>query len=477
MRTIVVFALFSIAAAPPPDWVKTGGTAARYPAQKFLTGFGEAATAESAKLAATADLAKKISVRIEQNVRDLSAEKNGQYRYEISAATAASTDVRLTNTSFEVFADGGKNFALAYLDRGRFASDRRAERDRAIAELLRCVESAKTSLAANMACRKHVVVATEHGSNVRALDGGKDDPKDKELIDASRALDDRIAELFKKAAASAGEAADTMALELKEQGLGAVGQLTVAPLTYGTSSFTSAFGRQMAVELERAIGAAAAKSTGAKRSIVVRGTFTDPGDRVRLIVTARDGASGEIIGGAQASLAKSSVAKGTELVPPNFKDALAQEKVLGGGEIISGKLRLELSTNKGERNLLFAAGEELKLYMRVNQPAYVRIIYLLASGAKVPIEQAYYLDATKVNQTVEYPNAFEISPPFGVEQIFAVAFTEKPDPLPTTKQTIGGEEYDVVSEVATLVKHRGLKKKNKGLETAEAVISMTTTPK
>lgn len=483
MRTIVVFALLSIAAAPsPPDWVQSGGASARFPTEKFLTGFGQARDRDAAKNAASADLAKKISVRVQQDVRDLTVEKDGQYRYEISAATAASTDVHLSGLSYEEYgAPSGDRFVLAYLDRGRFASDRRAERDRAIAELVRCAESAgkvagEGALAAHLLCRKSVSIAAEHASIARALIPQANDPKEKELLDVSRALDDKIAALFKKPATNAADAADTLALALKEQGLGSIGQLTVAPLSYGTSSFSSAFGRQMAIELERAISALAAKSAD-KKDVVVRGTFSDPGERVRLVITARDGASGAILGGAEASFPKSAVAKGTELVPSNLKDALAQEKILGGGAIVSGKLRLELSTNKGERNLVFSQGEELKIYLRVNQPAYVRMIYLLASGAKVPIEQAYFLDASKVNQTVEYPNAFEVSSPFGVEQIFAVAFTEKPDPLPTVKQTIGGEEYEVVREVTALVKHRGLKKKDKPLETAEAVVSMTTLPR
>ena len=65
--------------------------------------------------------------------------------------------------------------------------------------------------------------------------------------------------------------------------------------------------------------------------------------------------------------------------------------------------------------------------MRVNRPAYVRLVYILANGSKVVLEQAYFIDASKVNQAVEYPDKFEVSAPFGVERLYAVAFTETPD--------------------------------------------------
>ena len=70
-----------------------------------------------------------------------------------------------------------------------------------------------------------------------------------------------------------------------------------------------------------------------------------------------------------------------------------------------------------------------------------------------------------------------MSPPFGVEQLFAVAFTEKPEPLLTAKETVDGEEYEVVAEgMAAMVKHRGLTKKKSAAQTAEATIALTTTP-
>lgn len=53
------------------------------------------------------------------------------------------------------------------------------------------------------------------------------------------------------------------------------------------------------------------------------------------------------------------------------------------------------------------------------------------------LEQSYFLDASKVNRAVAYPDVFVVSSPFGVERLYAVAFTEKPAPLPLATVTLG----------------------------------------
>ena len=118
----------------------------------------------------------------------------------------------------------------------------------------------------------------------------------------------------------------------------------------------------------------------------------------------------------------------------------------------------------------------MKIFMRVNRPAYVRLVYVLAkNGMKVPLTQAYYIDDSKVNLAVEFPDTFEVSPPFGIEHIQGVAFTEKPMPLPTQKVVVDGEDYEIVSDTQTLVKHRGIKVQKAAAQSAEALVSITTT--
>jgi hypothetical protein len=195
----------------------------------------------------------------------------------------------------------------------------------------------------------------------------------------------------------------------------------------------------------------------------------------RLLLVARAVKDGRAVASAEASLPKPAVPAELPTLPQNFAQALADQKLLAPEELVAGGLRLEAWTNKGRTGLVFAKKEEVAIFLRVNQPAYVRLVYLLATGRKVMLEQAYFIDSTKVNRAVEYPSRFEVSAPFGVEQLFAVAFTEKPEPLPTAKETVDGEEYEVVAEgLGGMVKHRGLVKKKAAAQSAEAALALTT---
>lgn len=179
-----------------------------------------------------------------------------------------------------------------------------------------------------------------------------------------------------------------------------------------------------------------------------------------MLLIARDARSGKAVASAEASLPKGALPADLPLLPQNFAQALRDQKVLAEGELVTGGLRVEAWTNKGRTNLVFASKESVTLFLRVNHPAYVRLVYLLATGKKVMLEQSYFIDASKVNQAVEYPDQFEVSAPFGVEQLFAVAFTERPEPLATLKETVDGQEYQLVADgLAAMVKHRGFTKK------------------
>ena len=168
---------------------------------------------------------------------------------------------------------------------------------------------------------------------------------------------------------------------------------------------------------------------------------------------------------------------GLSLKPANFEAALKSQKILGEGELLSGDLQLEVWTGRGRRGVVYTESEELSLLYRVNQPAWVRFIYVLQNGEQVPIGDAQYIDASKVNQVITYPERFEIVPPFGVEHIHATAFAKKPDPLVTEQRVIAGESYTVVSDgLRQLTGLRGIKRK-RGEAMSESLVTVTTMPR
>jgi hypothetical protein len=461
--------------AEMPRWAKDGADLERFPSDRFISAVASAQglnALETAKLRAQAEVGKQVSSRIRQESSDASVEKNGAYAYEIAAMTYASTDVRVSNLRFETFAAGDQAYVLAAVEKASVAKEQAARREAAIEELRRCIGGAAAELRANLLCRSIVPRAFEHDAVIRAFGGP---PAASDLIDLAGKLEEKIASLAGDGPQSVEQAADLLSAHLVVQAKEPA-KITVAPLTYGTTPFSSQFGRALALELERALAEQSVAEGGKSKQWVVRGTYTERGAAMRILLTMRDAISGELIGGAGTLLELARIPDELATKPQNFDEALEDQRLLAAGEAVSGNLRVEVWTNRGAQNLVFREGEPLKIFLRVNRPAYVRLVYLLANRAKVPIEQSYFIDASKVNLAVEYPATFRVSPPFGVEQLFAVAFSEKPEPLPTIKQTIGGESYDVVPDAQTLVKHRGLQRVQSGPETAESTVSLTTTP-
>jgi len=118
-----------------PDWVRHGGVSPRFPTGSHLLGFAvveKPDQLDQAKQAAAADLASRITVRIENQMSDVNEEKDGKQSYAVATMTKASTDVRLSGLSYETHVADGKTYALAILDRQAAAGEYRTQRNLAI---------------------------------------------------------------------------------------------------------------------------------------------------------------------------------------------------------------------------------------------------------------------------------------------------------------------------------------------------------
>jgi len=167
------------------------------------------------------------------------------------------------------------------------------------------------------------------------------------------------------------------------------------------------------------------------------------------------------------------------------------EKMLYSGQIIGNELKVQISSNKGERDLLFRNTETVQLLVKVNKPSYFYIVghtnnevgkfsYLLdlndAHGDEKFIQ---YLGFEEVNKMVVI-GEFEVKKPFGKESLQVFASTAKPlDILP--HQKFDGDYYRLaVKQEEAIIQTRGLvrKKKNDNVnvvtEISEAVLSLTT---
>ncbi|MBN2716903.1 MAG: hypothetical protein JXX14_13710 [Deltaproteobacteria bacterium] len=476
-----------------PDWISSGGNASSYPAETYLTGIAVAAGDDALKRSMTeaaADLANRISVRIEHEFTDVSSEKNGKVDYHVAAITRMTSDVSLSGLQYEIVHRSNDVYALAYVARAEAAINQRVLRDQAIQALRACVASARRNehqgenAAAAMGylgCLRHVAEGLQHDAVVRVIEQHSTNSVQQELVSSLQEIRDASAKLVSRPAASINEAADFLAVQLAATGAldSALGE--VAPLRYGTTNFSSPFGQQIALNLMSALGRHTRPVNGtdsdSKGSVVVQGVYFPEGENVRISITIRGFDSGNVIGSAETLISQSSIPERMSLYPKNLEQAMVAQQLLSEGELVDGRLRVEIWADKGRRGVVYTESEEIRIFIRVNAPAYVRLIYVLESGIEVPIDQGYYIDGSKVNMAVEYPDRFEVVPPFGVEHIHATAFTQKPAPLPITTRVIDGVSYEIIENgLSGMVRHRGIKRKEKD-EVAESLISISTLPR
>jgi len=95
--TLTLVSLLAACATKPetPDWVN--GTSSKFPTNEYLTGRGQADSAEQARDRARADLAKIFQVKVEATSEDVQTYKGGtgqagEYQTETKRAVSASTD-------------------------------------------------------------------------------------------------------------------------------------------------------------------------------------------------------------------------------------------------------------------------------------------------------------------------------------------------------------------------------------------------
>ena len=130
----------------------------------------------------------------------------------------------------------------------------------------------------------------------------------------------------------------------------------------------------------------------------------------------------------------------------------------------------------------------MKVYVRVNRPAYIRLLYSLADGRRtlLPVDpdslalhDNYYVDQSKVNRVVEIPAEFECVSPFGAEMLVAIARTKEFELLKTVE--VNGYYYleaDSPEEAAAQARGMKLKKEKPGdFQQTEAKIVVTTVEK
>ncbi|MBB6479821.1 DUF4384 domain-containing protein [Spirochaeta isovalerica] len=498
----LILILISIHLYAEPGWVRSMGTSTPYSSDRYLTGFAmynrySSDAVAKAKESALADLSGKIETKV-NSVMTLSEEDgSGGYSSDLTILSRNSVQVTVSGVDYLVYDDSSQTYALAYVSIEDLSSSYVQKADLALGKALSAYDRAEEligsgknvqALESLYDAQKELILLSEQESLYLSVNPRRSRDSFQRLLSAYdtdqesfvRTLEDdvnrRIQELDDLDLRNYQAAMDKIALILKRQDLNA-GNISVPPSTFETSSFSSEFGRYAASGLEGSLIGSLSRSNA---KTIYRSNYWMEGNMIRFRVLAVD-ERGNKLGQASVRFPYSADLRSYDLKPQNFEEAMVALKEFSVGALTDGGINVDVWTNKGRDSdsLVFEDGETLQLYLRVNQPSFLRITYRLATGEMVLLERSFYIGMDQVNRAVALPYEFEVQGPFGVEQMIVTAFSKEPPTPNTIVDFIDGEEYEVFSTMeAVVAQTRGLRKKQTGAEdevrVGEAILNLTT---
>ena len=484
--------------AAPPAWVADEGRSA-FPLERYFTGYGQAVLGSDAeqcrRLAvdqAKSALIQSVSVSIKSSGSTRLVQKGEEASESVSSAveSVSALDIKGLKTEFfsepkkdrchALAAAGKADLAAAY---GAKSESLRGEVAALVSDARRAESSGDRSKALERYLDARAKLADfQDARSIAALAGGKP-PESSSPLPGAGELRAAINRLAERPVKTLEDAAWLLAFGLKSASDLPDARVQVQPFTFRDTKMTSPLSRYLKEALESRLAEAPRWTVVAPKpgqasaaAFLLTGTYWEQAGSVRLVARLRRLEGGAFAAAAEAEVPAAVLAAAKlDLKPENYKDALRDQGLFGADELQGGGLSVDAWTNKGEDGLFFSRGEKMKVFVRLNLPGYVRLIYHLADGKRVLLLDNYYLDAGKVNQAYELPQEFECDAPFGAETLQAFASTDKFSALATRNQ----DGYDYLAEDLgqALVKTRGMKRAKAGTLKAETRLTLTTMEK
>lgn len=488
MRILIAIVILSLTvgllSAAVPEWVKNFDVSQKYPPKLYLAAISVATgnIAEASKIAsanAQSEVSRMIIVNIKGMLSSMTEESNNKYSQYLSSISQSYTSIQLMGLKVDLYPDDDKKapkvYAVAYASKADLRSIYTKKKDELINKIAKITSDALSDESSDKpldAVKKYlslmplyeelkeaetILLVIGASSSIESafeeLDREVGHSVNQTAIMSQTEVSNKIEQLLSQSNKSVGDVARALALRLSQQAGETSKQVWVSNFTYRDTGMSGTFARYFQRELESSMAQIAnwnvpvrsratpvrqdslqsmrdlAREAGAQWYIY--GTYWDSDGKIKVVATMRDVATNKVLGSADVTFSSDILTQDMQLRPANYESALIAQQAFEEGQILSSYLQLDLWTNKGNENVSYVAGETMKVYLRVNREAYVRLLYLLADGRWTLLYDNYYVDRSKVNQIVELPMEFECSPPFGAEMLVAIARTEKFSPLTT----------------------------------------------
>jgi hypothetical protein len=412
---------------------------------------------------ARGDLIRKIRVKIKSVLVTYEANKNNADESYAASVSQSTSTLNLEGVETRGFFDSRKGtaYSLAYVKRAALVSRYSDKAEKLSAEIKSI--AAQADMAAltdsSRALQEYLLLYPlyydlEEAETVIAVAGGKSVNTG---VPAFSGIKEKVATLIKKPVTGIDDAAWLIAYQLRSQAKS--GSVRFATMTWRDTSMSSPFARYMRESITRKLTEKGGITVSEEKpDMVLTSSYWDrgPSSDIKLFAVLMEVGTGKVRSSAEAVIPASVVKTcGYETRPQNFKEAYADRKVFEKDEVSGGGLTVEAWTDRGDDGIILNRGEIIKVFVRVNRPAYLRFIYHMADGNRALLLDNYYIDSSKVNTVYQIPEEFECVPPFGAETMQVAASTARFESIATQKK----DGYDLITETlqSTVTKTRGLK--------------------
>ncbi len=466
--------------AQAQQWITWEGRELLYPHQTHYTGFAERQLSKNEDVNevfgtlrndALTLLTESIEVTVQSQTSQYAVESGNRVEEQFMVSSATSSDLTLSGVQYKTYHDkkADKAYVLAYVSKDDLTVYYSSQLRKYLEQLDNLVKTAsghanskrrEQALQAWYECMP-VLKQAEEALALLIIFGGSND-SGKPLSELREEITKGFSDLKNASNLSMAEAATFLADGISRQISSATKPVLLSNFTYRDTRMASSFSRKFSQILEQKLTTKGFRvinemqsSSASTDLLVMRGTYWDESEVLNVIVVLKDMKTSETVAGMDIPVDKQKLAReNVNYLPQNFEQAMADQQVLMQDELVGGGLLLECWTDKGTDSPIYTSGEKMKVFVRVNQPAYLRFIYFLADGKKTLLYDDFYIDASKVNKAVEIPRQFTCTPPFGVETLQVLAQVETFPELKTEK--VGGYLYILEDTRALLIKTRGM---------------------
>lgn len=480
-----IFVLLSLGAfAQAPNWTIFEYRNNNYPPDKYLVGFSSEEVGQNQNqdqlIERLSNYAKNQLVEgIQTEIKAASTlnmtNVNGDTNEEFKLMSSSSSHATIAGLKVETYVDQGKKTSTAYAFAYTLKSDvvelyenEISKFTENVGQVMASVESDIMASKNENALKKLFNLQTgfrevEHAQAVITTltgDFNRASLKRAEVSAIKEKTQQKINLILTRDEFSIEDAAWYISRALKLQLKDETQPIRVSNFTYENSPMGSPFSRRFKFAIEQKLiveGLKVSNRGDDTNDLVLYGTYWEESDRLKVITILRSQQTAEALAGSESFIPVVDLEqKGIAFKPQNYKDALIAEQQFAKDEVKGGDMNIEIWTDKGTENLIYAGGERLKLFVRANKECYIRLVYHLADGSKVLLLDNYYIDRDKVNTVYELPYTFECAEPFGVETLQMNA-QNKPFELLRYKSEYG---YDFITDdLQTIIKKtRGIKR-------------------